>query len=209
MGLSVVLGAVTTVALRDHLDRIEARAAEPGALTPVVVAARDLERGAELAADDVAIREVPEAYAPVAAIASAEGVLGRVLASDVLAGEALTASRLAPPGGPVAALIPDGFRALPVTVALPGGTVVPGDHVDLLATYAAGRPHTETLLEGVEVLRVLEAPSLEGVTAATLLLLVTPDAAERIAYAKAFADLSVTVVPATAATSAAPPSLAG
>ena len=205
IGLGLVLGAVTTLALRDHLARVEARAAAPGPSTPVVVAAVDLARGSTLTTADVAISELPQAYAPVAALASVDQAVGRVLASDVLAGEPLTATRLAPPGGPVAALVPEGFRALPVTVALPRGAVVPGDRVDLLATYASGRPYTETVLPAVEVLRLLETPSIEGTAAATLVLLVTPDAAERVAFAKAFADLSVAVVPATVATTPPPP----
>ncbi|HWC32704.1 MAG TPA: Flp pilus assembly protein CpaB [Actinomycetota bacterium] len=202
MALSIVLGAVTTLALRDHLERVEARAAAPGPVARIVVAAADLERGATLTAYDVAIRELPEAHAPVAAIASVDEVVGRVLASDVLAGEPLTETRLAPPGGPVAALVPEALRALPVTVALPRGTLVPGDRVDLLATYASGQPHTETVLAGVEVIRVVEAPGTERTPAATLLLLVTPEGSERVAFAKAFADLSVAVAPAAAAAAA-------
>lgn len=203
IGLAVLLGAVTTLALRDHLARIEARAAAPGPTTPVVVAAVDLVRGSTLSPTDVGIRQVPHTYAPIGALGSPDEAVGRVLASDVLAGEPLTATRLAPPGGPIAALVPEGFRALPVTVTLPRGAVVSGDHVDLLATYASGQPHTETVLTGVEVLRLLEAPSIEGSAAATLVLLVTPDAAERVAFARAFADLAVAVAPATLA--AGPP----
>ena len=193
--LSLVLAFVTTIALRDHLARIEAEAAAPGPGTPVLVAARDLARGSEIAADAVRRREFPDAYVPPGALSSLAEAAGRTLASDVDEGEPLTLSRLAPPGGPVASLVPAELRALPVTVAVPQGAVAPGDRVDLLATYASGAPHTEIVVEEVEVLMLLEAPSLEGTSAATLVLLVTPETAERIAFAKAFADLSVAVAP--------------
>ena len=89
---------------------------------------------------------------------------------------------------------------------MPRGSVRPRDRVDLLATFAGGRPHTETVATGVEVLTVLgsgtpeaapglgdAAPSTATATGQTLVLLVTPDQAEQLAYARAFADLSISV----------------
>jgi hypothetical protein len=69
--------------------------------------------------------------------------------------------------------------------------------VDVLATFGGQHPYTETAATGLEVLSVLDAGGgLAGSgtdQGPTLVLLVTPDAAERLAYAKAFADLTVTV----------------
>jgi Flp pilus assembly protein CpaB len=76
--------------------------------------------------------------------------------------------------------------------------------VDVLATYAQGRPYTETVATEVEILAVVglgtlatpgaDPPALELEDAVTLVLAVTPDLAERLAYARAFADLSVAIV---------------
>jgi hypothetical protein len=65
----------------------------------------------------------------------------------------------------------------------------------VLATFAAGQPHTETLVEGAEVLSILapEAGTFEGVT--NIVLVVSPDIAERLAYARSFAELSISVTP--------------
>jgi Flp pilus assembly protein CpaB len=85
--------------------------------------------------------------------------------------------------------------------------VVAGDHVDIIATYATGQPHSELAVEGVEVLFVIRptsggggTPSLEldpeGAAVAavtTLILLVSPDQEERLAYARAFANLEVAI----------------
>ena len=42
--------------------------------------------------------------------------------------------------------MPAGLRAVAVTTSLPAGTVVADDHVDVLATFATGAPHTETVV---------------------------------------------------------------
>ena len=194
--LAVALGVVVAMALRDHLSRLEARASAAGPARPTVVAAVDLERGTALSETMLRVEAIPERYVPPGALARPSAAAAAVLAAAVEAGEPVTASRLAPPGGPVAALVPSGLRAVAVTVAVPPGAVVAGDHVDLLATYAGGQPHTETVLAGAEVLVVTSAGALDrDVGAVTLVLLVDPDAAERVAFARAFADLSIAVDP--------------
>jgi Flp pilus assembly protein CpaB len=96
----------------------------------------------------------------------------------------------------VASLVPTGLRAIPVTVSLPRGTVVPGDHVDVLATFTTGALHAEVVATEVEVLLVVERPGFdETAESATMLLLVTSETAERIAYARALAELSVAIAP--------------
>ena len=96
----------------------------------------------------------------------------------------------------MAALVPPGLRAMSVVVAVTARDLRPGDRVDVLAAFAGGSPHTETVAEGLEVLRVAEAGatgggSLPGVAAsagsgarASLLLLVGPDEAQRLAFAR-------------------------
>ena len=109
----------------------------------------------------------------------------------------------------MAALVPPGLRAVSVTVATSAADLRPGDHVDLLAAFGGGAPHTETVAEGLELLRVAPAgsgsggPSVAGasigstsVEKSSLLLLVDPEVASQIAFAQAFASLSVAIVPA-------------
>ena len=49
----------------------------------------------------------------------------------------------------MASLVPRGLRAFAVPTSLPRGAAVPGDRVDILATYASGQPHSEMVVEGV------------------------------------------------------------
>jgi pilus assembly protein CpaB len=193
--LSVVLAASATLALRGHLVRLEARAASAGPGVPVVVAASALSRGVVLAPSMVRVEELQSTAAPADSVRAVEEVSGRTLAADVAAGEPITGLRLAPPGGPVAALVPEGFRAVPVRVSLPRGALAPGDRVDVMATFVAADAHTETVAGQVEVLRVLEGTTLEGGEGTTVFVLVTPDIAERVAFAGVHAELSVAVAP--------------
>jgi Flp pilus assembly protein CpaB len=90
-------------------------------------------------------------------------------------------------------MVPSGLRAIPVPVAAPQGLLARGDRVDVLATFAGGQPHTETVVAGAEVVAILGAgaDSFEGIT--SLVLLVSPGDAEALAYARSFAELSVSV----------------
>jgi Flp pilus assembly protein CpaB len=193
--LSVLLAASATLALRGHLARLEARASATGPGVAVVVAASELSRGDVLAPSMVRLEELAPSAVPSDVLTDIEEVVGRTLAADVAAGEPITGLRLAHPGGPIAALVPEGFRAVPVLVSLPEGAVAPGDRVDVMATFVAATPHTETVAAEVEVLRVLRGSTLEGGQGATVFVLVTPDAAERLAFAGVHAELSVAVAP--------------
>lgn len=200
VALALGLGASATLALRAQLARVEARARTGGPGVPVVLAATDLPRGTELTRSMVSEGEIPERFVPPGALGSVDQIEGRILAADLTAGEPLTAARLAPPGGPVASLVPPGLRAVPVTAAIPRSALVPGDRVDVLVTFASGAasggPHAETVASEAEVLLVVEAAGFEEpVDAATVLLLVTPETAERVAYARALGDLSLTIAP--------------
>lgn len=193
--LAVILGVATTLLLRGYLARLAARAAAGGPGRPVVVAVTDLARGTFLTTELLAMGEVPAPYLPPGAFGRLDEVAGRFLGADVLAGEILTRARLAPEGGPVASLVPPGLRAVAITAAVPAGAVASGDRVDVLATFSTGRPHTETVVEAAEVLTVAPASGDAFGEAATLVVLVAPDTAARLAFAGAYADIAVALAP--------------
>lgn len=190
------LGAFGMV--RGYEARLAALRPVVGAPVPVVVAAHSLVRGAVLGEDTLRLEQVPSAFAPPGALRSIADAVGETLVSDLAEGEAVTRTRVGTTGGPVAAQVPSGLRAFVVPSGMPAGSVRAGDHVDVLATFGGPRPYSDTVASGLEVLSVLEAEQ-EGFAASgsavgpSLVLLVTPDAAERLAYAKAFADLTVTI----------------
>jgi pilus assembly protein CpaB len=192
--LSVALAVVATLAAQARLSRLEARAVGSG--RPVVVAATGLPRGTVLEPEMLTLRRIPTTFVPPGAMASPDQAVGRTLAAEVAANEPITDLRLAAGGGPVAALIPAGFRAVPVAAALPASALRPGDRVDVLATFATGGAHTETVVPGAEIVTVLpgETGDAGGPGTVTLILLVGPESAEALAFARTFADLSVALV---------------
>ncbi|KGN30224.1 flagellar protein FlgA [Knoellia sinensis KCTC 19936] len=101
--------------------------------TPVVVAARALPAGVDLAAADLHVVRVAAHPAPAGAVASPGTLLGRRLATRVEPGEPITLTRLMP-RSPADGLAP-GTVAAHLTVGDVGALdlVEPGSRVDLFA----------------------------------------------------------------------------
>lgn len=206
--VAVLLGALAFVVVRGYQDRVEALHPAVGVPVPVVTAARDLTRGTALSEDVLVPTSIPTELAPPGAFGDAASVVGRVLESDVAAGEIITRSRLAGSAvGPIAALVPDGLRAVIVDGGMPPGTLRAGDRVEVFATYGGGRPHTELVATDLEVVRILDGSAEAGIGGATtsdtgvaLVLLVDGDAAARLAYATTFGQLQIAVLAPDAAT---------
>jgi pilus assembly protein CpaB len=193
--LSLGLAVTATAAVQARLATLEARARAAGPGRAVIVARTSLDRGVVLDETMLGTRRIPTRFLPPGALDATAPALGRALAADVAAGEPITTVRLAPAGGPVAALIPPALRAVAVPAALPASAIRPGDLVDVHATFAAGEAYTETVVAGSEVLSVLPLGRGDaGGGGVTLLILVGPEAAERLAFARTFADLSVALV---------------
>lgn len=197
LALAIACGVSAFALVHGYEARLAALRPVAGRPVPIVVAAIPLARGAVLTEDALRVTNVPSAFAPPGAIRSLRDAIGATLASDLAEGEALTRTRLGAAGGPVASQVPSGLRAFVVPSGMPAGSIRPGDRVDVLATFGGQRPYTDTVATGLEVLSVLASP--EGALAVgadagpSLVLLVAPDAAERLAHAKAFGTLTLTI----------------
>jgi Flp pilus assembly protein CpaB len=127
----------------------------------VVVAARDLAAGTELAASDLRIVSMPLGIVPAGSSRRAAGLIGRVAAGAVRRGEALTDARVVGPG--LAAGLAPGDTAAAVRIADPdtAALVRVGDRVDVLGTPVAPdgtqatAGETVTVASAVRVLAVL------------------------------------------------------
>jgi Flp pilus assembly protein CpaB len=198
--LAIASGLGAFALVHGYERKLEALRPAVGPPVGLVEAARPLVRGTVLTEDTVEVGDVPSAFVPPGAVRALEEAVGRTLVSDLAQGEIVTRTRVGVQGGPVASQIPSGLRAFTVPSGMPPGTVRPGDRVDVLATFGGQHPHTETVSSGLEILLVLdEDPAGSGFApqdaGPALVLLVSPDAAEHLAYAKAFADLTVVVAP--------------
>lgn len=198
LALACVSGAAAYLLASGWVARVEAARPDPGPLVEVVVAASPVPRGATLAPGQVRVETIPSRYAAPGALGEPDDAVGRVATSPLTSGEVVTETRLAPGGsGPLAALVPPGLRAVVVPARVPPGVLEPGDRVDVVATYGGARPYADTVATGLEVVLVLDGDgdglspvASEGVSVAVL---VDPAQAERLAYAGAFATISVAI----------------
>jgi Flp pilus assembly protein CpaB len=214
---SLALSVTAGLLLRGYVTRAASVAAAAAPEVAVVVASDGIERGTAIAPSDVRLARMPIVYAPPGALTQVSKAAGRVALAGLARGEVVTQTRLARVrAGPVASLVPQGLRAFAVPTSLPPGLVAPGDRVDVLATFNTGQVHTEVVVSGVEILLALGSTRAgqgdsdggggsgglgldadgAGLTGSTLLiLLVSPGQQERLAFARAFANLEVTMAP--------------
>jgi len=201
ISISIAFALAAALVMRAYAQRIDVARPDGGPPMTVVAAAKDVARGAVLTDDALEVVTLPSRFAPPGAMRDLTRATGRIVVADIAAGEIITQLRLAgADAGPTASLVPPGMRAVQVPVAGAVG-VKPGDLVDVIATFGGGGAHTEVAGEGLEVLAVdrgggggsfgaATAPTSGGVG---LVLLVTPTDAETLAFASAFATLSIAV----------------
>lgn len=163
----------------------------------VVIAAADLRVGEDLQADDMKVVQYPANSVPAGAFGRTADVIGRGLIAPMVQNEPILDAKLAPKeaGVGLPPAIPEGFRAMSVRVndvIGVAGYVLPGTHVDVLATASPSDQRVDTttklVLSNVQVLIAgtkVEQPGDKGkpqqVTVVTLL--VTPEQAERLTLA--------------------------
>jgi Flp pilus assembly protein CpaB len=201
LSVSVAFALTAALVMRAYARRLDVVRPDGGPPVSVVAAATDVARGTVLTEARLEVVTLPSRFAPPGAMRDIARAMGRIAVTDVAAGEVLTRLRLAGSGsGPTASLVPSGMRAVQVPVTSAVG-VKPGDLVDVIATFGGGGAHTEVAGEAIEVLAVDRAgggASFGGATTPSsggvgLVLLVSPSDAERLAFASAFATLTIAV----------------
>ena len=162
--------------------------------TPVVVAAADLELGAELRADDVRIVQWPANAVPQDIFSNPADVIGRGIVMPVIQNEPILPMKLSSKeaGAGLPPVIPPGMRAVSVRVNEVigvAGYVLPGTRVDVVAT-ASPTTHQEDTTSKVVLtnVRVLAAGTKidqnkengKPMPVSVVTLLVTPEESERL-----------------------------
>lgn len=185
-----VLGAMLVVISLVGGNTVLARAE---ATTPVWVVTEDLPGGATLREDAVRVEYVrlPSRLAS-GYLAASEEPTGYVVTRPLAAGE------LVPTSGLSEASATSGTRAITVPVDpehAVGGSLRPGDQIDIFATFDAGdaRARTVSLVRGVEVIDLVSAGGLvmDDKAVVGITISVTSDEAQRIAFATRSAQLDV------------------
>jgi pilus assembly protein CpaB len=164
---------------------------------PVVVAASDLDMGAELTRDDIRTIDWPANALPQNAISNPDEVVGRGLVLPVIQNEPILPMKLASKdaGAGLPPIITPGLRAVSVRVDEVigvAGYVVPGTRVDVVVTLSPSQQHQDitakVILTDVQVLAAgtkIERDTERGkpIPVNVVTLLVNPEEAERLTLA--------------------------
>ncbi len=162
----------------------------------VIVAANDLQIGAELKQEDLRAVPWPSNAVPANAFSKPEDLIGRGLIMPVMTNEPFLPSKLASKeaGAGLPPVIPEGQRALSVRVndvVGVAGYVLPGTRVDVVATMNPSQNQTDitskVILTNVQVVaagtKIEQDDKNKPIQVAVVTLLVNPDEAEKLTLA--------------------------
>jgi pilus assembly protein CpaB len=194
--LAVVAGSVFAYATYNYVQNI------PGKVVtiptePVMVAAADLDIGAEITAENVRTINWPKNSMPAFAYHDPKDVVGRGIIMPMIQNEPFLPMKLAGKDGGtgLTPAIPPGLRAVSVKVNEVigvAGYVLPGTHVDVVATVSPTLnqadmtskvilTNVEVLAAGTKIERLNDKDKPIPVTVVTML--VDPEQAERLTLA--------------------------
>jgi pilus assembly protein CpaB len=164
---------------------------------PVVVAAANLDIGADLRREDLKVIDWPADSVPAGTFSDPQEIVGRGLIQPVVQNAPVLAAQMPPKeaGAGLPPVIPEGFRAVSVRVddvIGVAGYVLPGTRVDVVATVNPTDQHPDTtskvILTNVQVLTAgtkieRDADQNKPVTVNVVTLLVDPVESERLTLA--------------------------
>lgn len=194
--LAIGVGSVFAFATYNYVQTAAGRTVKMET-TPVVVAASSLDIGAEIDRDDIHVVDWPSGALPEGAFTKADDVIGRGVIMPIVANEPILPLKLASKdaGSGLPPAIPPGFRAVSVRVNEVigvAGYVLPGTHVDVLATVnptsQQGDITSKVILTNVQVLAAgtkidRETDKDKPMPVSVVTLLVDPDQSERLTLA--------------------------
>ena len=195
--LAIAAGGALALGTYNYVQQMPTVQAAAIPTKPVVVAAADLQIGAELRREDLRIIDWPANAAPKDSIGTIDELIGRGLIMPVIENEPVMPMKLAPKeaGAGLPPVIPPGLRAVSVRVNEVigvAGYVLPGTRVDVLATMSPTRNQVDVtskvVLTDVQVLAAgtkieQSADGGKPTPVSVVTLLVAPAEAERLTLA--------------------------
>ena len=194
--LAITAGAVFAFGTYNYVQKMPAKT-EKTPTKPVVVAASDLDIGAEIQRDDIRVVEWPQGAVPANVISDPQEVIGRGIIVPMVQNEPFLPMKLSSKdgGGGLPPAIPPGLRALSVKVNEVigvAGYVLPGTRVDVVATVSPSQQPADTtskvILTNVQVLAAgtkIERDTEKGkpIAVTVVTLLVDPTESEKLTLA--------------------------
>jgi pilus assembly protein CpaB len=198
LALAVAAGGTFAYGTYQYMQSVPTPAAGASSLptSSVLVAASDLQIGAELKQEDLRAVQWPSNAVPAGSFSKPEDLIGRGLIMPVMTNEPFLPSKLASKdaGAGLPPVIPEGQRALSVRVndvVGVAGYVLPGTRVDVVATMNPTQNQTDitskVILTNVQVVaagtKIEQDEKNKPVQVAVVTLLVNPDEAEKLTLA--------------------------
>ena len=194
--LAITAGGALAFGTYNYMQHLPARTVSIPT-RPVVVAATDLDIGAEITRADIRIIDWPANAVPANAISDPKDVIGRGLVLPVIENEPFLPMKLASKeaGAGLPPVIPPGLRAVSVRVNEVigvAGYVLPGTRVDVVATVSPSGQGSDmtskVILTNVQVLAAgtkidRETDKNKPMPVSVVTLLVNPEEAERLTLA--------------------------
>lgn len=204
--IATLLSGSVTFGIYRYMQKSKEKHQDPSRnYQKVVVAKVDLPMGTEIGLSHITTNDWPQKIVPNGCFSDPSDILGRVIKTEIYAGEAFLESKLAPKGsvGGFSSIIPVGMRALTVSVNSYSGVsgfILPNTHVDVLVTVPSpmNREYSRTriILEDIKVLAVdqtYERDKDDPVIVQTVTLLVTPEQAEKLVLASTEGKLQLSL----------------
>ena len=195
LALALTAGGGLAYGTYSYMHQVPIKAVEVPT-RPVLVSAVDLQIGETVEADDVKTVRWPADTVPEGALSESNQVVGRSVLASLVRHELLLEGKLAPieAGNGLPPVIPAGMRAVSVRVNEVigvAGYVLPGTHVDVLATASPTDQREDTttkvVLTNVRVLaagtRLEKSGDAAPMQVSVVTLIVTPAEAERLTLA--------------------------
>ncbi len=217
IALGVTLGLIASFYVYSQFKKA---AAKPAVSTQqVVVAAINLPMGARLQSQHLRLVSWPAGDPLPGMFTRVDDCVGRALTVPVVQNEPILDAKLVPKegGAGLAAIIPEGMRALSVAVndvVAVAGFVGPGTMVDVLVTGSAAGGSTtitRTILENVRVLaagqKIEQDKDGKPQNVPVITLLVTPDEANKLAMASTQGKIQLALRNTLDAKRVAPPAV--
>src|SRR5437773_2790154 len=194
--LAVTAGGALALGTYNYMQKAQGRVTSMPTRN-VVVSKANLDVGADLTKDDVKTIEWPATAVPAGAFSTVDEVVGRGIIVPVVENEPILPMKLAAKegAGGLPPAIPEGLRAVSVRVNEVigvSGYVLPGTHVDVVATVSPTDRKTDTtttvILTNVQVLAAgtkIERDTERGkpIAVNVVTLLVNPEESERLTLA--------------------------
>ena len=194
--LAITAGGALAFGTYNYVQHLPARTVSIPT-RPVVVAAMDLDIGAELTREDIRIIDWPANAMPANALSDPKDVIGRGIVLPLIQNEPILPMKLASKeaGSGLPPAIPPGLRAVSVRVNEVigvAGYVLPGTRVDVVATVSpSGQTSDMTskvILTNVQVLAAgtkieRDTDRNKPMPVSVVTLLVDPEEAERLTLA--------------------------